>query len=236
MPRRSISGVSSERSFTLVDRAAPAAPACSSRRRTGSIIATAPCRSGERQRVEARKAERVEMRADRREQVEIGGLVDEVRVQPGHEQVTARAVEHRHGLAEVVDDRPAAVLVDDVARRHERSGTAGRSGRSPARGARSRPDARVPARRCSARPRTTRSRAATSSTTSGQSPPISTRSPWTSSVAVAPVVASGAVTRGPRGSPGARWQARRARRSRRRAAAGPACTAAPASDDRAPPR
>ena len=57
-----------------------------------------------------------------REQEEVSGLVDEMLVLSLDGDPPGVAVEHRDGLAEVVDDRRAVVLVDDVPRRDERSG------------------------------------------------------------------------------------------------------------------
>jgi hypothetical protein len=70
--------------------------------------------------VQTRQPACVQVLADSGEEEQVGRLVDEVRVLALNDDPCPRAVENRERPAEVVDDGAGTVLVDDVARRHER--------------------------------------------------------------------------------------------------------------------
>ena len=76
-------------------------------------------RPGESERVQTRQPLRLQMLTEAREQVQIRRLVHEMLVLALDGEARAVVVEHRHRLAEVVDDGDAVALVDDVARRDE---------------------------------------------------------------------------------------------------------------------
>ena len=88
----------------------------------GQQHADRPARPGERERVQPRQPDRVEVLADARQQEQVRGLVGEVRMLAADHDAAAGAVQLGARAPEVVEDRARAVLVDDVARRDERRG------------------------------------------------------------------------------------------------------------------